>query len=129
MSAESVPKPSVSATPVVSPRRRGLFITGLLMLVGIMPGMGIPGGLMLGLADRFFIAFNGATALRAIGETAWPLAMIVTVLLPLPLVPLLSWVSGWRSAGVGLRLAAVLGLLLVWGVVISAIGLFIAINR
>lgn len=129
MTADSVPKPSVSATPVVSPKRRGLFITGLLMLVGIMPGMGIPGGLMLGLADRFFIAFNGGTALRAIGDTAWPLAMIVTVLLPLPLVPLLTWVSRWRSAGVGVRLAAVLGMLLVWGVLISALALFIAINR
>lgn len=129
MTAESVSKPAASATSIASPKRRGLFITGLLMLLGVMPGMGIPGGLMLGLADRFFIAFGGATALRAIGETAWPLAIIVTVLLPLPLVPTLSWVSTWRTGGVGLRLASVLGVLLVWGVLISVIALFIAIRR
>ncbi len=129
MTAESVPTPAASVASVASPKRRALVITGLLMLLGVMPGMGIPGGLMLGLADRFFIAFGGATALRAIGETAWPLAIIVTLLLPLPLVPTLSWVSTWRTGGVGLRLASVLGVLLVWGVLISVIGLFIAIRR
>ncbi len=112
-----------------SPRRRALFTTGLLMLVGIMPGMGIPGGLMLGIADRFFIAFTGATALRAIGETAWPLSLVVTVLLPLPLLPVLSWVSRWRSGGVGLRLFAVLCALLAWGLLLATVGLFIAVRR
>ncbi len=118
----------VAPTPM-SPRRRALFTTGLLMLLGIMPGMGIPGGLMLGIADRFFIAWTGSTVLRAIGETAWPLSLIVTVLLPLPLVPVLSWVSGWRRAGVGLRLLAVLGTLTTWGVLLSLIGLAIADAR
>ncbi len=119
---------NVSVTPA-SPRRRALFTTGLLMLLGIMPGMGIPGGLMLGVADRFFIAFTGATALRAIGETAWPLSLIITVLLPLPLLPVLSWVSRWRSGGVGLRLFAVLVALSVWGLLLSVVGLFIAVRR
>ncbi len=113
----------------MSPRRRALFTTGLLMLLGIMPGMGIPGGLMLGIADRFFIAWTGSTVLRAIGETAWPLSLIVTVLLPLPLVPVLSWVSRWRRAGVGMRLFAVLGSLGVWGVLLSLIGLAVADAR
>jgi hypothetical protein len=86
-------------------------------------------GLMLGLADRFFIAATGATALRAIGETAWPLSMIVTVLLPLPLYPALAWVSGWRTRGVGVRLFAVLLLLFAWGLLLSTIGLYIALRR
>ncbi len=112
-----------------NPRRRALFTTGLLMLLGIMPGMGIPGGLMLGVADRFFIAFTGATALRAIGETAWPLSLIVTVLLPLPLLPVLSWVSRWRAGGVGLRLFAVLCALFAWGLLLAVVGLYIALRR
>ncbi len=120
--------PTATATPV-SPRRRALFTTGLLMLLGIMPGMGIPGGLMLGVADRFVIAFTGSTALRAIGETAWPLSLIVTVLLPLPLLPVLSWVARWRTGGVGLRLFGVLAALFAWGLVLSLIGLTIAMRR
>ncbi len=99
------------------------------MLLGVMPGMGIPGGLLLGVADRFFIAFSGSTALRAIGEAAWPLSLIVTVLLPLPLLPALSWVSRWRTTSVGLRLFAVLCLVFVWGLLLSLIGLAIAIRR
>lgn len=99
------------------------------MLLGIMPGMGIPGGLMLGLADRIVIASTGSTALRAIGETAWPLALLVTVLLPLPLLPVLSWVGRWSRAGVGLRLLAVLGALSVWGVALSLVGLTLAVRR
>ncbi len=112
-----------------SPRKRALLTTLMLMVLGVMPGMGIPGGLMLGLADRFFIAFTGATALRAIGDTAWPLSMMVTVLLPLPLLPALSWVSRWRTAGVGTRLFTVLCTLLVWGLLLSVIGLYIALRR
>lgn len=99
------------------------------MLFGLMPGMGIPGGLMLGLADRVIIAQTGSTALRAIGTTAWPLALIVTVLLPLPLLLVLPAVSRWRTTGVALRLVAVLGTLLVWGVVVSFVGLTLALNR
>ncbi len=120
--------PNVTVTRA-SPRRRALFTTGLLMLIGIMPGMGIPGGLMLGVADRFFIAFTGATALRAIGEAAWPLSLIITVLLPLPLLPVLSWVSRWRSVGVGMRLFAVLCTLFAWGLLLAIVGLFIAVRR
>jgi hypothetical protein len=119
----------VTAASPPSPRRRALFTTGMLMLLGIMPGMGIPGGLLLGVADRFFIAFNGGTALRAIGETAWPLSLIVTVLLPLPLLPALSWVSRWRTRSVGLRLFAVLCVVFLWGLLLSVIGLAIAIRR
>lgn len=126
--SQSSGTPAATATPV-SPRRRALFTTGLLMLLGIMPGMGIPGGLLLGVADRFVIAFTGSTALRAIGETAWPLSLIVTVLLPLPLLPVLSWVSRWRTGGVGLRLFGVLVSLFVWGLVLSLIGLTIAVRR
>jgi len=99
------------------------------MLLGIMPGMGIPGGLLLGVADRFVIAYTGSTALRAIGETAWPLSLIVTVLLPLPLLPTLSWVSRWRRGGVGLRLFGVLCTLFVWGLGLALIGLTIAMRR
>jgi len=117
------------SAPPVSPRRRALFTTGLLMLLGLMPGMGIPGGLMLGVADRVVIAFTGSTALRAIGEAAWPLSLIVTVLLPLPLLPTLSWVARWRSGGVGLRLFGVLATLFAWGLVLSLIGLTIAMRR
>lgn len=120
-------KVTVASPP--SPRRRALFTTGMLMLLGVMPGMGIPGGLLLGVADRFFIAFSGSTALRAIGEAAWPLSLIVTVLLPLPLLPALSWVSRWRTTSVGLRLFAVLCLVFVWGLLLSLIGLAIAIRR
>ncbi len=120
----------VTATPTTaSPRRRALLTTGMLMLLGVMPGMGISGGLMLGIADRFFIAFNGGTALRAIGETAWPLSLIVTVLLPLPLLPVLSWVSRWKAGGVGTRLFAVLGVLFLWGLLLAVVGLAIAIRR
>jgi hypothetical protein len=122
--------PDASApSRTASPRRRALVITGLLMLFGIMPGMGIPGGLMLGVADRFVIAYTGSTALRAIGETAWPLSLIVTVLLPLPLLPVLRWVGRWRRAGVGWRLLAVLGALSVWGVALSLVGLTLAVRR
>jgi hypothetical protein len=99
------------------------------MLFGVMPGMGIPGGLMLGLADRVIIAQTGSTALRAIGTAAWPLALIVTVVLPLPLLLVLPAVSRWRTAGVGLRLVTVLGTLLLWGVVVSFVGLTLALNR
>lgn len=99
------------------------------MLLGIVPGMGLPGGLMLGVADRFIIAWQGSTALRAIGETAWPLSLIVTVLLPLPLLPVLSWVARWPRAGVGARLLTVLSLLFAWGVAIALIGLLIAVRR
>lgn len=112
-----------------SPRRRALLTTGMLMLLGVMPGMGIPGGLLLGVADRFFIAFSGSTALRAIGEAAWPLSLIITVLLPLPLIPVLSWVSRWRTKSVGLRLFAVLCLVFAWGLLLSIVGLAIAIRR
>jgi hypothetical protein len=101
----------------------------MLMVLGVMPGMGIPGGLMLGIADRFFIAFNGATALRAIGETAWPLSIIITLLMPLPLLPVLSWVSRWKGGGVGTRLFAVLGALFLWGLLLALVGLAIAIRR
>ncbi len=120
-------KVTTAAPP--SPRRRALFTTGMLMLLGIMPGMGIPGGLLLGVADRFFIAFSGSTALRAIGETAWPLSLIITVLLPLPLLPTLSWVSRWRTRSVGLRLFSVLCVVFAWGLLLSIIGLAIAIRR
>lgn len=99
------------------------------MLLGIVPGMGLPGGLMLGLADRFIIAWQGSTALRAIGETAWPLSLIVTVLLPLPLLPALSWVGGWRRVGVGPRLLTVLAVMLAWGVLVALVGLLIAVRR
>jgi hypothetical protein len=99
------------------------------MLLGIVPGMGLPGGLMLGLADRFIIAWQGSTALRAIGETAWPLSLIVTVLLPLPLLPALSWVGGWRRAGVGPRLLTVLAVMLAWGILVALVGLLIAVRR
>jgi len=120
-------KVTTAAPP--SPRRRALFTTGMLMLLGIMPGMGIPGGLLLGVADRFFIAFSGSTAMRAIGETAWPLSLIITVLLPLPLLPTLSWVSRWRTRSVGLRLFAVLCVVFLWGLLLSIVGLAIAIRR
>lgn len=103
--------------------------TGLLMLLGIVPGMGLPGGLMLGLADRFIIAWQGSSAIRAIGETVWPLSILVTVLLPLPLLPALSWVGRWPRAGVGLRLLTVLALLAAWGVLLGLVGLLIAMRR
>ena len=99
------------------------------MLLGVMPGMGIPGGLMLGVADRTIIAWQGSTALRAIGETAWPLSLIVTVLLPLPLLPLLSGVARWRGVGVGARLLAVLVGLFAWGYVLALVGLLVAVRR
>jgi hypothetical protein len=127
-----VSPPTASARPAsagVSPRRRALVTTGALMLLGIMPGMGIPGGLMLGIADRVIIAWRGSTALRAIGETAWPLSLIVTVLLPLPLLPALSWVGRWSRAGVGVRLLAVLGVLFAWGLLLALGGLLVASAR
>ena len=96
------------------------------MLLGVIPGMGIPGGLMLGVADRFIIAWTGATALRAIGEEAWPLAIVVTLLLPLPLVPALGWVARWPRAGVAQRLLAVLFVIFVWGVMLSLGALLLA---
>ncbi len=99
------------------------------MLVGIIPGMGLPGGLMLGIADRFFVNTTGSTVLRAIGESAWPLAIVVTVLLPLPLVPALRLVSRWRNTGVGIRLFAVLTMIFAWGLVLSLAGLALAARR
>jgi hypothetical protein len=115
----------VSVVPS-SPRRRAVFTTAMLMALGVMPGMGIPGGLMLGVADRLIIAWTGATALRAIGETAWTLSLIVTVLMPLPLLPALSWVSRWRGTGVGKRLFVVLCVLFAWGFALALAGLMIA---
>lgn len=117
----------VSTLPT-SPTRRALFITGMLMLLGVIPGMGIPGGLMLGVADRFVLAYTGSTALRAIGQTAWTLSMLVTVLLPLPLLPVLSWVGRWKTTSVGVRLFAVLGLIFLWGLLLSLIALWWAVR-
>lgn len=118
----------VPAAPVF-PKRRAVFVTGLLILVGLVPGMGLPGALMLSMADRLIINATGSTAMRAIGDTVWPLAIIVTVLLPLPLVPALGMVEKWRSAGVGLRLFTVICIVAVWGLVLSLIGLLLAVRQ
>ncbi len=108
------------------PRSRALFATFLLAVLGVVPGMGIPGGLMLGAADRILFAVRGGgSVLQPLREGALPLALLVTVLLPLPLVPLVSWVSTWRRAGSGPRLFAVILGVLVWGVLLGLATLLI----
>lgn len=128
MSQASATSDPVSAAPTSS-RRRAVFVTGLLIVLGLVPGMGLPGALMLDMADRLIIGATGSTAMRAIGEGVWPLAIIITILLPLPLVPALGLVGKWRSAGVGLRLFAVICIVAVWGLALSLIALSLAVRQ
>ncbi|MDF2630685.1 MAG: hypothetical protein K0R39_4516, partial [Symbiobacteriaceae bacterium] len=101
---------------------RWLLITALVIVGGLMV-LGLPGAVLFTLSRPVLALFYGRGFMERLpGDSAWPLAIGLTVLWPLGLWPLyllvgrlLPELTGWGKVG------AYAGLLYLWGALLSAV--------
>lgn len=98
----------------------------VLITVGTMVGgivtVGLPGAAVVALSAPLLMLVYGADFWSRLGDKAWPLALLVTLVWPLALWPgyvaafgYLGHLSRWGKIG------AYVGLLYLWGVLVSLI--------
>lgn len=94
------PAPAAARTPASVLRRSllGLAVSVAMAVVGIVPLVGLPGVLPLTIADLVISTVKGTSALARFADSSWAAAIVVTVLGPLPIAPVLAFVT-WRKPG------------------------------
>jgi hypothetical protein len=85
----------------------GLAVSIALAVLGIVPLLGLPGVLPLGVADMILHGVKGTGTLTRFGDSAWAAAIVVTLLAPVPIAPVLALVT-WRRPALQVGLAWVL---------------------
>ncbi|MCL4809004.1 MAG: hypothetical protein KJ062_14645 [Thermoanaerobaculia bacterium] len=100
------PGPGPSPAPVSAPLRRpvsvlrrslvGLVVSVAIAIVGVVPFVGLPGVVPLMVADLVISTVKGTSALSRLTDSSWAAALFVTVLGPLPIAPVLAFVT-WKK--------------------------------
>lgn len=104
----------------------GCAVAFSLAVIGGTVLLGLPGALALSIADASLSAVTGARALRGLGDDAWPLAIALSLLAPVPVVPLFPAIRRgptWTSKV--LRAAATLFLAGVWSIALGVLALVV----
>lgn len=112
--APPAPHPSPAQPAAASPGRRFLFGLGVsvgLAVFGIVPLVGMPGLVPLGIADTLIELVKGTSPLARMRESSWGAAAVVSILWPVPIAPTLALVT-WRRP----RLQGAVAWLLAFGV-------------
>jgi len=102
---------------------RVLALCAALAFLGFIPGMGIPGALVMVVGDVILRPFRGLTGYAApSGDAAWPAALIVTLLWPWSIAAgYMVAEYGISSASSRTRLAILALVCAAWGILLTLI--------
>lgn len=116
------PPPPRARRPVSVLRRSlfGLAASVALAVFGIVPLLGLPGVLPLGIADFVLGGVLGTNPLARLSDSSWAAAIVVTLLAPVPIAPVLALLA-WRrpSLHAGLAWLAAFGTAAIWSLVVA----------
>lgn len=84
MTLEDNQKPTLNNKPIVS---KGWRFSAICSLASCFLLLGLPGGLFLSLSGYLLKIFS-IDSFNAIGENAWPLALVISLLWPVSFVPI-----------------------------------------
>ena len=110
-------------------RKRALLGCGLSIALALGGGfllLGLPGAFALEIADLLLPHAGATSRLQGLRESAWPLAIIVTLLTPMPIVPV-QWRLARREPAPGRStvVLAAAAALAVWSLVLALLALLL----
>ena len=95
------PGPHPSSALPASPGRRflvGLGVSAGFAVFGIVPLVGMPGLVPLGIADAIIELVKGSSPLTRMRASSWGAALVVALLWPVPIAPAVALLTGLRPA-------------------------------
>ena len=99
-----VPPPARRPASVLRRGLAGLGVSVALAVLGIVPFLGLPGVLPLGIADAVLGGVLKTNPLARLSDSSWAAAIVVTVLAPVPIAPVLALLA-WRRPALHAGLA------------------------